>query len=144
MKDLNIVLLIFVVLTVGCKSQKIAPKPEPINSETITKNAANTVKPSPVTLKKERVTAANGESADFGLKRFYIIMGSFREYNNALNFKNQLINEDYSAGILVNENGLYRVSIESYDDETIARSRISDIRKIFPIYRAVWLLVKKQ
>ena len=52
--------------------------------------------------------------------------------------------ENFFPGILVNENGLYRVSVNSYDDETLARTRISEIRQKFPKYNDVWLLVKKQ
>jgi cell division protein FtsN len=147
MKALNILLLIFVVLSVGCKTQKIAPKPEPINSETptTTKSTSNYVRASSSgSSKEERVTAAKGEASDFGSKRFYIIIGSFGVYDNAQKFKKQLMSEDFFPGILVNEAGLYRVSVDSFDDETVARTRLSDIRQKFPKYSDVWLLVKKQ
>lgn len=144
MKTLNILLLSFVVLAVGCKTQKIAPKPEPINSETSAKVQTTTAKASNVAPKEERVTAAKGEASDLGSKRFYIILGSFSDINNAQSCKKQLMSEGFFPGILVNESQHYRVSVDSYDDETMARTRISDIRQKFPNHNDVWLLVKKQ
>jgi cell division protein FtsN len=140
MKALNILLLVFVVLSVGCKTQKIAPMPEPINSATTAKTPAT----SAVSSKEETVTAAKGEASDFGSKRFYVILGSFSIYDNAVKFKKQLMSQDFAPGILVNQNGLYRVSVNSYDDETQARTRISSIRQNYPQYSDVWLLIKKQ
>ena len=142
MKALNILFLVMVVLLTGCKTQKIAPMPEPPSQ------AVKTPTPSPetsaVSTKEESVTAAKGEASDFGSKQFYVILGSFRIYDNALRFKKQLMSEDFYPGILINQNGLYRVSVNSYDDEAQARSRISQIRQKFPQYSDVWLLIKKQ
>lgn len=144
MKALNILILLFVFLAVGCKTQKIAPKPEPINSEISSKPLNYNAKSSSVTSKEESVTAAKGEASDFGSKRFYIIVGVFGVYENALKVKKQLMGEDFFPGILVNEKGQYRVSVNSYDDETIARNRISEIRQKFEKYSDAWLLIKKQ
>jgi len=146
MKALNILALLFVIFAVGCKTQKIAPKPEPITSETTVKSSATAstaAKATNVNLKEERVTAAQGEASDLGSKRFYIIIGSFGVVENAQKFKKILMSEDFFPGILVNDAGLYRVSVNSYDDEATARTRISDIRQRFPKYSDVWLLVKK-
>ena len=141
MKVLNILCLAAIVLSVGCKTQKIAPKPEPIAENSV--NTTDKVKSALVNSKEERVTAAKGEASDFGSKRFYVIIGSFSVYENAQKFKKQLMSEDFFPGILVNENGLFRVSVNSYDDEALARTKISDIRTKFPKYNDVWLLVKK-
>jgi cell division protein FtsN len=142
MKVLNIVLLLIVLMVMGCKTQKIAPKPEPVKSETITKP---TVDPAQnVTSKEEKVTAANGEAKDLGSKKFYVILGTFGVFENAQKFKKQLMSEDFFPGILINEAGLYRVSVNSYDDEATARNRIGEIRQKFPKYNDLWLLIKKQ
>jgi len=142
MKVLNIFLCLVVVTLASCKTQKIAPKPEPMKSETVAKSSENGGKP--VTSKEEKVTAANGEAKDFGSKKFYIILGSFGVYENAQKFKKQLMAEDFFPGILVNEAGMYRVSVNSYDDESTARSRVAEIRQKFPKYNDLWLLIKKQ
>jgi len=52
--------------------------------------------------------------------------------------------EDFFPGILINEAGLYRVSVNSYDDEGVARSRVGEIRQKYPKYSDLWLLIKKQ
>jgi len=127
-------------MVAGCKTQKIAPKPQPMNSETVGKPSDGTS----IKSKEEHVTAAKGEANDFGSKRFYIILGSFGVYENAQKFKKQLMAEDFFPGILINEAGLYRVSVNSYDDEGIARSRVGEIRQKFPKYSDLWLLIKKQ
>jgi len=93
---------------------------------------------------KESFTAAKGEANDLGSKSFYIILGSFGSYENAQKLKKQLMAEDFFPGILVNEKGMYRVSVNSYDDETIARNRVLEIRQKFPKYNDLWLLIKKQ
>lgn len=98
---------------------------------------------SSVSSKEESVTAAKGESSDFGSKHFYVILGSFSIYENAQKFKKQLMSEDFYPGILVNQNNLYRVSVNSFDDETQARNRIREIRQKYPQYSDVWLLIKK-
>ena len=78
------------------------------------------------------------------LVRFYIILGSFSVYENAQKFKKQLMSEDFFPGILVNEAGLYRVSVNSYDEETVARKRVLELRQKYPQYNDLWLLIKKQ
>jgi septal ring-binding cell division protein DamX len=141
MKALNILLLVLVFLSVGCKTQKIAPMPEAATrtAKTQTTQASG----ASVSSKEESVTAAKGEASDFGSKHFYVILGSFSIYDNAQKFKKQLMGQDFYPGILVNQNGLYRVSVNSYDDETQARSRIREIRQKFPQYSDLWLLIKK-
>ena len=140
MKVLNFVLFVIVLLTVSCKTQKIAPKPEPVKSETV---ATPKVTTQPISSKEERVTAVNGEAKDLGSKKFYIILGSFGVVENAQKFKKQLMAEGFLPGILVNEAGLFRVTVNSYDDETVARNRVSEIRQKFTQYNDLWLLIKK-
>src|SRR5665648_1290777 len=110
----------------------------PMKSETVDSES------SAIKSKEERITAAKGEASDFGSKRFYIILGSFGVYENAQKFKKQLMAEDFFPGILINEAGLYRVSVNSYDDEGVARARVGEIRQKFPKYSDLWLLIKKQ
>ena len=141
MKVLNIGVMLIGLMVFGCKIQKIAPKPEPVKSESVTKPAVPT---NTITSREESVTAANGEAQDLGSKRFYIILGTFGVYENAQKFKKQLMAEDFFPGILVNESGMYRVSVNSYDDEMSARNRVGEIHQKFPKYKDLWLLIKKQ
>jgi hypothetical protein len=144
MKVLNLVLLLIILTAIGCKTQKIAPKPEPVKSEAVVKSSFSAASPaSSVTSKEEWIQAAKGEASDLGSKRFYIILGSFGVYENAQKFKKQLMAKNFFPGILVNKANLYRVSVNSYDDEATARARVSEIRQKFPEYGDLWLLIKK-
>jgi cell division protein FtsN len=142
MKVLNIILVLIVLMVMSCKTQKIAPKPEPIKSETVVKAVVDSTQN--VKSKVEKVTAANGEAKDLGSKKFYIILGTFGVFENAQKFKKELMAENFFPGVLINEAGLFRVSVNSYDEEAAARSRISEIRQKFPKYNDLWLLIKKQ
>jgi cell division protein FtsN len=141
MKAQKTLFVVMIALLAGCKTQKIAPMPEPVSS--IAKTKAAQTSAASVSSKVESVTAAKGEASDFSSKQFYVILGSFSIYENAQRFKKQLMSEDFSPGILVNQTGLYRVSINSFDDEAQARNRISEIRQKYPQYSDVWLLIKK-
>ena len=129
-------------MAVGCKTQKIAPKPVPVKSETVVEPTNRATQP--IRSEEERVSAASGEAKDLGSKKFFIILGSYKVYEGAQKFKKQLMSENFFPGILINEAGLYRVSVNSYDDETAARSRVEEIRQKFPQYSDLWLLIKKQ
>jgi cell division protein FtsN len=142
MKVLNIILVLVALIVMSCKTQKIAPKPEPIKSETVVKAAVDSTQL--VKSKVEKVTAANGEAKDLGSKKFYVILGTFGVFENAQKFKKELMSENFFPGVLINEAGLFRVSVNSYDDEAAARNRISEIRQKFPKYNDLWLLIKKQ
>ena len=154
MKVLSILLILTVLMSAGCKTQKIAPKPEPVKSESVSSEPVKSetvVKSygtvtnvnSSVRSKEERFTAAQGEASDLGSKRFYLILGSFGKYENAQRLKKQLTAEAYSPGILVNEAGLFRVCVTSYDDESAARAKLGEIRQNTK-YADAWLLIKKQ
>lgn len=155
MKILSILLILFVLTTIGCKTQKIAPKPEPVKSESTYSEPTKSETPvksytggggttSTVKGREERISAAKGEANDLGSKRFYIILGSFGVYENAQKAKKQLTAEGFSPGILVNEAGLYRVCVNSYDEEDAARGRLGEIRQKYPSHADSWLLIKKQ
>jgi hypothetical protein len=149
MKVLSNVFFLILLMSVGCKTQKIAPKPEPVksetvNSETVGSREKNVGTTSSVKGTEEQITAAKGEANDLGSKRFYIIVGSFSILDGAQRYKKQLISEGFSPGILVNETGKYRVCVNSYDDEDTARGRLGEVRQKFPKYGDSWLLIKKQ
>ncbi|MEI6276399.1 MAG: SPOR domain-containing protein [Prolixibacteraceae bacterium] len=152
MKNLNLLLLLFAVSFVACKTQKIPPKPQPVAQETVT--PATPAKPAAlakpagktasVSSKEERFTTAQGETADYGSNRFFVILGSFSVLENAQRLKTTLTGENFHPVILKNESGMYRVCGNSYSDENEARARIAEVRANFPKYSDIWLLIKKQ
>ena len=74
---------------------------------------------------------------------FYVIIGSFRNLDNARQYQADMEKKDFTPVILENENGLYRISVGGYDEESAARAKIAGIRASYEEHRDVWLLVRK-
>lgn len=148
MKNLTLLLLIVVVSLVGCKTQKIAPKPQPISQETAapapTSGANKTTKSGNVSSKEERFSTAQGETANYGSNKYFVILGSFSVLENAKRLKETLKSEGFNPVILMNESGMYRVCGNNYSDESAARARIAEVREKYSKYSDIWLLIKKQ
>lgn len=145
MNAVKLFTVVSILIFASCRSQKIIPENEPV--ATAPEKEVVAPEPEPVAkivVKEEKVSIAEGESASLGSKRYYVILGSFEVYSNAQNFKKQLMREDFFPGILVNENGLYRVCVDSFDDESNARKRVAGIRTRFEKYNDVWLLIKSE
>ena len=94
-----------------------------------------------VTVREEKVKVV--DQADGTLYRFYVIIGSFREIDNARKEKTNLVKEGFLPVILENENGLFRISAGAFNDEKAARDRIAQIRAKYKNHEDVWLLVRK-
>lgn len=73
-------------------------------------------------------------------KKFLVVVGSFGVQNNAKNLQRTLNSEGNSAIVVVNEQGMFRVLIASYDEYAQARNRISQISNRFP---DAWVLIQK-
>jgi cell division protein FtsN len=149
MRNLNLFfLLIAFVLLAGCKTQKIAPKPQPVAQESAAPvkdvPAPKQVKPVNVASKEERFSVAEGETDNYGTNKYFVIMGSFSVLENAKRLKETLTAENFKPLIVMNENGMYRVCGNNYDQESAARARIAEVRSEYPKYSDIWLLIKKQ
>ena len=148
MKNLSLLILLLVISLVGCKTQKIAPKPQPVAKETAAPVTQSSVpkatKPAAISSKEERISAAKGETADYGDNKYFVILGSFSVLENAQRLKATLTSEGFSPVILINENGMFRVCGNNYAEESAARARIADVRAKFSNYNDIWLLIKKQ
>ncbi|NLI71441.1 MAG: SPOR domain-containing protein [Bacteroidales bacterium] len=89
----------------------------------------------------ESFKLADGEmNSDAFNRRYHVVVGSFSVQNNAKNLQRTLNNEGNNAIIVVNERGMYRVLIASYDDYSQARNRINQISNRFP---DAWVLRQK-
>jgi len=147
MKNLTFLLLIVVVSLVGCKTQKIAPKPQPVPQETAAPSSTSstkTYKSGSVSSKEERFSTAQGETANYGANKYFVILGSFSVLENAKRLKETLKSEGFNPVILMNESGMYRVCGNNYSDESAARARIAEVREKYSKYSDIWLLIKKQ
>lgn len=75
--------------------------------------------------------------------RYFVIIGSFRNLENVKKYQGQILKDGFSSEILKNEQGLYRVSVLTTDEISIARDDIKRIKHIFPKYFDTWLLIQK-
>jgi len=74
--------------------------------------------------------------------KYFVIIGSFRNPNNARNYQKQIEKDGFISDLLKNEAGLYRVSVMGSNDILTARKEISRIREKYPKYSDTWLLVQ--
>ncbi len=93
------------------------------------------------TTRGEKFNLAEGEtnSAAFN-KKFHVVVGSFGVQNNAKNLQRTLNSEGNSAIVVVNEQGMFRVLIASFNEYSEARNRINQINSRFP---DAWVLIQK-
>ena len=76
--------------------------------------------------------------------RYFVIIGSFRNPDNAKKYQSQIRNDGFTPEVLKNEAGLYRVSVMATDEIEVARDKIRQIREKFAKYFDTWLLIQKQ
>jgi cell division septation protein DedD len=74
------------------------------------------------------------------LKTYHVVIGSFGKQENARALQ-QKMRPAYSPVIVVNESGMFRVLLISYDDYASAKQKISEI---FDQFSDAWILVQKQ
>jgi cell division protein FtsN len=88
----------------------------------------------------EKLKPAYGEEAA-GLKRYSVVIGSFKNRTNAYSLKERMIEEGYRPVVAENENGMLRVIVTSFDSKADAtRSRDSIKQKYRPNFQDAWLL----
>ncbi len=89
-----------------------------------------------------KITPVSDQVVEQNPGNIYIIVGSFRVYQNAVKTKQYYERLGYNPQILPQVAGFNRVAIESFTDLTQARQRLKELRKKFnrPDF---WLLYKK-
>ncbi len=98
----------------------------------------------PISTKTEQVSFTQQEDRTGNeTNTYFVIIGSFSQLDNAKNYRETLLNEGFTPIILHSETGYYRVCVNSYKNETEARTRIKELRQAFPKYSDVWLLIKE-
>ena len=91
---------------------------------------------------EEKLVPYNEKKSD--PHQYFVITGSFRNYENAKKFQIEILNNGFTSEILKNESGLYRVSVMSTDEIDAAREMIRKIRRAFYEYSDTWLLIQKK
>ncbi|MFM2290243.1 MAG: hypothetical protein RIS29_56 [Bacteroidota bacterium] len=100
---------------------------------------ASTANEKAVTTRNEKFDLVEGESSSMKYK-FHVVVGSFSKPENARGLQSTLKSEGNKALVVINEKGMYRVLIASYNDYDQAHVRIKQISNRFP---DAWVLVQK-
>jgi len=74
--------------------------------------------------------------------RYFVIIGSFRNPENAKRYQVQINKDNFISEILKNESGLFRVSVMATNEIDEARNEIRRIRSSLPMYYDTWLLIQ--
>lgn len=155
MKKILSLLAITVILLAGatsCKSkQKIVTISgadiEAVQTQTqpVVENTQAVVEPPKAEVVEKTINEsfklASGETNQNAFsKSYHVVVGSFGVQDNAKNLQRTLNNEGNNAIVVINEQGMYRVLIASYDEYSQARAKISQIESRFP---DAWVLRQK-
>ena len=94
------------------EKESTAPVEVVEQEEEIVEEVAPVSKPrtSTATTRSERISAAQGEDAS-RLKRYSVVIGSFKNKTNAYSLKERMQNAGYNAVLGENEQGMLRVSL---------------------------------
>ncbi len=146
---LIITLALVISATTACKTkQKITEVPAGANVEATTSAKTNVtpqtapaeaVTNEPEVTRNESFSLVEGESTALNYK-YHVVVGSFSNQSNAKGLQTLLKSEGNKALVVLNEKGMYRVLIASYNDYNQAHARIKQISDRFP---GAWVLVKK-
>ena len=124
---------------------KVVVTPEPV--EVVIPTPVPTPVPQPVIIepeitRKETFKLAEGESAsnsDALNFKYHVVVGSFGIQDNAKKLQATLVSEGSKPVIVVNEQGMFRLLLASYNEYAQARSLINQINIRF---KDAWVLVQ--
>ena len=112
----------------------VAPQPQPEPEPA----------PAPVVEEKEVTRAEKFEVIEeqkdvVVLKKYHVVIGSFGNKDNALRLQTQM-KPQYEPIIVINEKGMYRVLLMTYDTYKEAKAKIAEVRDQFP---DAWVLIRE-
>ncbi len=162
MKKLGYLLLAFVlVFSFSCKKNKKAQDEPQLSEDTLVMeqpvlpfeqevspydtNAVDTAMTDQVLTVDEQtneMTPVSDQEVEQNQGNIYIIVGSFKKYENALKTKSFYERLGYKPQILPQVAGYNRVAIESFSDLSTARQRLRELRNKFNRHD-FWLLYTK-
>jgi len=96
-----------------------------------------------VSTRSESISAVDGEDATL-LKRYSVVIGSFKNKTNAYSLKERMQNDGYKAVLGTNSQGMLRVIVASFDDKAdAAECRDAVKHKYAPNFQDAWLLERQ-
>lgn len=122
--------------------EKETTAPVEVVEEEVVEEVAPVSKPrtSSASTRSEKINAAEGEDAS-RLKRFSVVIGSFKNKTNAYALKERMQNAGYNAVLGENEQGMLRVIVSSFNEKAdAADSRDAIKAKYAPNFQDAWLL----
>jgi hypothetical protein len=99
-----------------------------------------------IATRQERINPYEGESFQSfqSLKRYNVVIGSFRNRTNATALKERMQVDGYNAILAENELGMIRVIVSSSDNKTeTVRFRSSFKSKFYPNFQDAWILERR-
>ena len=122
----------------GAKKTAVAPKPvTPAPAPAALATTKTVVEPEVV--RNENFSLVDGEK-DALKNKYHVVVGSFKGQANAQGLQKTLNSEGNKALIVINEKGMYRVLIASFNDYKEAHVKIKEIAGRFA---DAWVLVQK-
>ncbi len=152
---LMIVLGLVLMTVTSCKTKQkvaeipagakiVATVPAPVAvTPTPPKAADNTVSAvaEPEITRNENFALAEGETNTDAMKfKYHVVVGSFSVQSNAKGLQSILNGEGNNSVIVVNEKGMFRLLIASFNDYKQAHARIKELTSRFP---DAWVLMQK-
>lgn len=92
----------------------------------------------PEVTRQEKFTIVEGQKGA-ELKEYNVVIGSFGKKDNAERLKNEMSGAEYKPVIVVNERGMFRVILATFDTYQEAKAKIAEILEEFP---DAWCLVQ--
>lgn len=146
MKILTFSLIVLFFLTSSCasvnKRLRKGSKSETENTAPTTKVKTTLAPAGPIKEVEERLVANEEKAPD--PHSYFVIIGSFRNPENAERHQSIIKNDGFTSEILKNEAGLYRVAVFKTDDVALAREEVRRIWANFTRYSDTWLLIQKK
>ena len=123
-----------VAIPAGAKITAAAPKTAPLAATVTTPEVKE-----PEVVRNENFSLVDGEKNTLKYK-YHVVVGSFTKQANAQGLQKTLNTSGNKAIIVMNENGMYRVLIASFNDYVQAHVKIKEISTDFA---DAWVLVQK-
>jgi cell division protein FtsN len=96
-----------------------------------------------IATRQERINPYGGESVQ-SLRRFNVVIGSFRNKTNATALKERMQYEGYNVILAENELGMIRVIVSSTDNKAESvNSRSAFKSKYYPNFQDAWILERR-
>ena len=145
MKKTLPLMMIFVaaiLLVPSCKSkQQITDISGGQITATSSTSTTSTKVTEPEITRNETFTLASGETNTNAFSyKYHVVVGSFKSQSNARGLQSSLNAEGNNSIVVVNEIGMFRVLLASYNEYSQARAHINRILNRFP---DSWVLVQK-